>query len=106
MVPPMTAAQLAQEQADKVVAITKLATLLGGDISVVLPDYMSAVDDVPLVDLRAGIERAKKACPFFPRPAELREQCDLALRNRKPVVPVIAGEPDNSLVVAQYCCTR
>jgi hypothetical protein len=100
----MTAA-LKQEAADKVVAIQRLANLLGGDITLVLADYMSAVEDVPLSDLKAGIDRAKKACPFFPRPAELREQCDLALRDKRSTPPRPQLAVADGLVVREYACT-
>jgi hypothetical protein len=87
----MTAPAFDHDRDTRIRALQQLATLLREDLALALPEYLRAVADIPWPELRAGIDRAARVCTYFPRPAELREQCDLARAEWKPAEAVIAS---------------
>lgn len=99
---------LALIRTDRETLIRMLAALqdiFGGEMTDTrLEGYIAALSDIPTDDLRLGMQRAVRACTWFPKPAEIRRAVDAELAARVKVEPLVEQVvPDWDARVAVSC---
>lgn len=68
--------------------------------------YVELLADIPLTDLKAGMQRAMRACTWFPKPAEIRRAVDAVLASRQVTAQIEEQVvPDTDGRVAVTCVT-
>jgi hypothetical protein len=66
--------------------------------------YLEATSDIPLEELRAGVQHAMRAHRYMPSPAELRVAVDATRVTEQLALGVLEDTDPRLLVHCQYCC--